>query len=595
MCTTRSVSALARQEFAGVGEGGVVDPAGEHPGELAAAFFALDFMYPGERAPVGGGLGDDEVGLCLRGYLGQVRYRQNLVALSELAQFRPDRRRSLPTYPGIDLVEDIRGAGLDAFLSEPNGEHNAAEFPPRGVAPHRQLRLAGVRLDRELHSFAATRPQGGFDQLRPEGRPPEVQVSQVLLYLCRKLLGGSTTALREGVPQLLELGLALSYAPLELRRLLLEVLHAGEAVLCIREVPLDVLPVFALQRPQSLQPVLDGFEAVRVGLELVEVGSKLVDHVYELRGESPYTIQEPREARVVAGGPVQLRLRHCESVDRAPLLARERRRRGRGGGQEVRHVPQAVPLAHEVAVLGGAVARLLQLRHLVAKKIDLPYACLRRPFKLCKLPPIPLDPAPQLIQGRLYPQRLLVQKVVQDGELLGGVDETGLFSLAVVGDQPFAKRRERLYGYRDPAHVAARTALLSQRPSQQDLFVYYVHLLGEVAQSLAKHTPGYPIREHEGTFDGRPPGARAHRVGSGARSEEHLQRGGEQGLARARLAGNRVQAGGELERGLLDQGHVFDSDLREHCSSEPSSIYRNVLRTARHQLHSSVLPILTLS
>ena len=58
-------------------------------------------------------------------------------------------------------------------------------------------------------------------------------------------------------------------------------------------------------------------------------------------------------------------------------------------------------------------------------------------------------------------------------------------------------------------------------------------------------------------------------------------------LARTRLAGNGVQAGGELEGGLLDQGHVFYGDLREH--------YKKVLRTARHQVQSSVLPILTLS
>src|SRR3712207_9269386 len=46
-------------------------------------------------------------------------------------------------------------------------------------------------------------------------------------------------------------------------------------------------------------------------------------------------------------------------------------------------------------------------------------------------------------------------------------------------------------------------------------------------------------------------------------------------------------SGRELQGRLLYKGHVLDGDLREH--------YRNVLRTACHQLQSSVLPILTLS
>ena len=164
----------------------------------------------------------------------------------------------------------------------------------------------------------------------------------------------------------------------------------------------------------------------------------------------------------------------------------------------------------------------------------------------------------------------------------------------MVRDQPLSQRRECLHGYRDPAHVAARPSLLRQGPSQHDLLVR-VHLLGEIAQGLAERSPGYLLGEDEGALDDRPPGARANRVGAGAPAEQHLEGGGQQSLSRARLARYGVQTGSELEGGLLYQGHVFDGDLREHCSSWPSSVYKNVLRTARHQVHSSVLPILTLS
>ena len=151
-----------------MGEGGVVYLAREHAGEFTAAFFAFDLLDPGERAAVGGSFGDDHVGFRLGGYLGEVGDGQDLVALAELPELRPDRRRRFASYPGVDFVEDVCRARLDAFLGEADGEHDAAELSARGISPHRQLRLAGVRLDRELNLLLAVWPRSAFNG--PPGR-----------------------------------------------------------------------------------------------------------------------------------------------------------------------------------------------------------------------------------------------------------------------------------------------------------------------------------------------------------------------------------------------------------------------------------------
>src|SRR5918999_4029051 len=181
-------------------------------------------------------------------------------------------------------------------------------------------------------------------------------------------------------------------------------------------------------------------------------------------------------------------------------------------------------------------------------------------------------------------QSALVQKIVQDGELLGGLREAGMLALAVVGDQPLAQRSERPDRYCDSGYVASGAAILGEGPPQDEAIVG-VYLLCEIPHRLAED--GSLVGEDEGAFDGCPPGAGADRLRAGAASQEHLQGGGEQGLPCAGLPCYDVEAGRQLQGCLFYQGHVLDGDLRQH--------YRNVLRTARHQLQSSVRPILTLS
>src|SRR5918994_4511433 len=164
----------ADEEFGGVGEGGFVDAAGEHPGELPPALLALDPADACDRTPAGLLFRHDDVGGGFGRYLGEVGYRQNLVALAEFAQLRPDCRGSLAAYSGVHLVEDVGRPGLDALLGEADGEHDPGQFPARGVAAHRQLRLAGVRPDHELHPFGARWARGCGHEFRPEGRLGEV-------------------------------------------------------------------------------------------------------------------------------------------------------------------------------------------------------------------------------------------------------------------------------------------------------------------------------------------------------------------------------------------------------------------------------------
>src|SRR5215210_5807660 len=95
----------ADQELRGVGQGGLVDPPGEHPGELPAALLALDAVDAGDRTPPRLLFLDNDVRARFRGYLRQVRDRQDLVALAKLSEFRPDRRGSLAADTGAHPVE----------------------------------------------------------------------------------------------------------------------------------------------------------------------------------------------------------------------------------------------------------------------------------------------------------------------------------------------------------------------------------------------------------------------------------------------------------------------------------------------------------
>src|SRR5215218_10709683 len=145
----------ADQEFGGVGQGRLVDPPREHPGELSAALFALDDLYAGDRPSFRLSFLDDDVSAGPRGYLRKMGDGQNLVAIAEFPQLRPYRRRRLAAYTGVDLVEDVRRTGLYALLGEPYGQHYPGELPARCVAPHGQFGLTWVGLNHELHPLCA--------------------------------------------------------------------------------------------------------------------------------------------------------------------------------------------------------------------------------------------------------------------------------------------------------------------------------------------------------------------------------------------------------------------------------------------------------
>ena len=91
--------------------------------------------------------------------------------------FAPTAVAVSPPIPASTSSKMYVAPGLDAFLGEADGEHDTAELSARGVAPHRQLRLSGVRLDHELNPLLAVRPQSALDELRPEGRPAEIQIT----------------------------------------------------------------------------------------------------------------------------------------------------------------------------------------------------------------------------------------------------------------------------------------------------------------------------------------------------------------------------------------------------------------------------------
>src|SRR3712207_4479379 len=147
------------EELGGVGEGGVVDASGEHARHLLQAVLAGDAVYAGYGASGGLFLGDDDVGVGFRGDLGQVGDGEDLVAFAELAQLGADGRGGLAADACVYLVEDVRGARLDALLGEADGEHDPRELAAGGVAPDGELGLPRVRPDLELDPLSARWPR----------------------------------------------------------------------------------------------------------------------------------------------------------------------------------------------------------------------------------------------------------------------------------------------------------------------------------------------------------------------------------------------------------------------------------------------------
>ncbi len=205
---------------------------------------------------------------------------KHLVALPELPQLDPDRGGRLSPYARVHLIEDIGSARLDTLLREADREHDPAEFPTRGVAPYWELGFARVGLDHELHPLCARRSWRCGRKLGPEGGVCQVEVRQVLVHLLREPQRGLSPPRADRSRKLLEPPLSPLYPLFELGGLLTKVLETFQPPSGIFKVALDVGAVLALQPPQRGEALLHRLQPVRVGLQLVYVGPKPVEHVF---------------------------------------------------------------------------------------------------------------------------------------------------------------------------------------------------------------------------------------------------------------------------------------------------------------------------
>ena len=119
--------------------------------------------------------------------------------------------------------------------------------------------------------------------------------------------------------------------------------------------------------------------------------------------------------------------------------------------------------------------------------------------------------------------------------------------LAVDVDERAAQLGQRRDGGEAPVEIGPRTAVAWHDPAHDDLVVG---------------------REHEATFDDRFGAAGAHHRAVGTPAEQQPDGLDDHGLARARLAGDRGEAGPEHERELGDDAEVGDGQFGEHrCRS----------------------------
>ena len=118
------------------------------------------------------------------------------------------------------------------------------------------------------------------------------------------------------------------------------------------------------------------------------------------------------------------------------------------------------------------------------------------------------------------------------------------------------------HGRRAPAQVGARAPLGAHAPGEHDLLRVGGQPLAELAAQRRRQLED-PLDvglRRAGPHDPRPRAA----------AEQQVERMGEHGLARARLAREHVQARGEAQLGPFDEEEVLDAQLQEHvraCTS----------------------------
>ena len=140
--------------------------------------------------------------------------------------------------------------------------------------------------------------------------------------------------------------------------------------------------------------------------------------------------------------------------------------------------------------------------------------------------------------------------------------EAPLVGLSVHRDQVSAQLGQHADRSGPPTHMGARPPRSAERPRDDELPVLMLgaRLGGPVQRGVAG-------RQLDDSLHERLVGAASHQGGVSALAEEQAQPGHDHGLARARLPGQHVEAGAQVQHGVMDDADPADPHLAEHGST----------------------------
>ena len=424
-----------------------------------------------------------------------------------------------------------------AYASSLPSGHDDGSAVVRGLLGYGDVERGGLhRKVGELRLHRRAQALGGVPPLKGQLRRPRADAGQQLALLGLQRLG-PLAAVGDAV-------------------------QLGGGLLPETEHLLDGCAVLAFQLPHRLQPVFDLPEAGRVGVHAVTVGLQGAGELLRLDDEGLGVLPQRRgglvhlrEARDGLGGGAQA------VHGGGALVALVKGVVGLGGeGLQALGVGGDGALGLEALVLAGLQARRDNLVGLEAEQVgaagELAFV---RP-QSGELLPRGAQPADGV--GDPGGLRLQPGETVENGELRADVEERELLALAVDVDEPLAEGGQHAEGDDGAVDAADVAALMVDLPRDDDLPC----VVGGEAGLLQHLAGGAGLGGGEGeeALDAGLAGLGADQALLGALAEQQADGVDDDGLARARLARQDVEAGSKGELQAVYERVVRDGQDVQH-------------------------------
>ncbi len=492
-----------------------------------------------------------------------------LAPLGQGAQPRAHRRGRDAADAGVNLVEHpgrLVAGGRDAVERQQHPRQLAA----RGRRREGGLGQPGVRPEPD-HARVVRQLGVVLDELDPQLGPGHREVGKLVadrLGQPRRGLGPGLAQGGRDAHRLVQDRRALLREGEDLPRALVEPAQGLAGGVGPGDDLGRARPVAAAQARIGLEPLLHLGQPPGLGVEVLQVGPQRQGRLLEggLGGRqvgvglreravnADERLERPRGAPDGGDGPRAARV----------VLGRERLGGGGGGGRQPLRVAQPLALGQQRRLLLGVEAGVVHRRHQLLQVGALALGRLAPGAGAGERAIEGAQPPPQRRQPLGARDGLRAGERVERRELAGGADEAAVLVLGREADQRPGEGGDGLARRRLPVDQCPRPPLGRHAPRDDDLAL----VLGQLAQRrgrviLLQPLPE-PLRQGDGRLHEGVPRARAHGAGVGRRTGQQRERLGEDGLAGARLAGDRRQARGRGELGPLDHHEVPHLERADH-------------------------------